>query len=733
MKNYKLIIIPIIVTLFFSCSSNVKNKKRPLAKNGILDLRNWDLKVDGPVKLDGEWNFFWKKFIPPENINKESKVSQINTPKVWTSQKINNKHLNRHGYATYHLKILLNPIDTPLAIKFPTVGCAYETYINGKKISQVGKVGKSFETMVPAYRPEVVDFFDINNELDIVIYVSSFHQKFSGLWYSLHFGQSRDLVEIREGNLNRTLFLNGVFIIMFLYHMGLLILRPNEKLPLYFALSCIFLAIRNSTVGEITILNVFPDMSLNWIKTIEFLTFYLTLSSISAFIYKLFPDESSKKIFWIFNTPMIILDIITISTPTKFFTFLMIIAQGIFALTFIYIIYINIFAIIRKREGAVILFIGLFTAFSFSANDVLYALYIINTGYLASYGLLILIFSQSYILSAKFSKAFFSVEKLTSTLETKNVELQDLNLNLENKVEERTEELVAANDEMSALNESLMETRDELQAANAEASAINENLIETRDQLWGEMKLARKMQTVLLPEKPFIEGYEIVPYMKPADDVGGDYYDVINCEGYDWIIIGDVSGHGFSAGLIMMMVQTAIHTSLERHPDDKPSRLLTSINGAIKKNLEKLDEDKYMTITVFAALKDGKFIYSGLHQDLMIYREKTKKVEIMETEGFWIGILDDIDEYLNDCKLNINIGDILLLYTDGITEAWKIGSIPGQRDPESDMYSDEKLIQTFQENAVGNDLKGIQSQILKSLDDYEYDDDITLLLIKRVE
>ena len=521
MKNYKLIIIPIIVTLFFSCSSNVKNKKRPLAKNGILDLRNWDLKVDGPVKLDGEWNFFWKKFIPPENINKESKVSQINAPKVWTSQKINNKNLNRHGYATYHLKILLNPINTPLAIKFPTVGCAYETYINGKKINQVGKVGKSYETMVPAYRPDVVDFIDLSNELDIVIYVSSFHQKFSGLWYSLHFGQSRDLVKMREDIIQRTLFLIGVIIIMFLYHIGLLLLRPNEKLPLYFALLCISLAIRHSFVGEITILSIFPEISMNWIKTFEYIGMYSAFIWGSLFIYNLFPDESSKIVFGIFNIPFIILSVITILTPTKIFTFLMAIAQGILVLSIIYMLYINIFAIIRKREGAITFFIGFFVAFSFLVNDFLFALYIINTFFMASYGLLILIFSQSYILSTKFSKAFFSVEKLTSTLETKNVELQDLNLNLENKVEERTEELVAANEEMSAMNESLMQTRDELQAANAEASAMNDALIETRDQLWGEMKLAKKMQTVLLPEKPVINGYEIVPYMKPADDVGG--------------------------------------------------------------------------------------------------------------------------------------------------------------------------------------------------------------------
>ncbi|MCP4135249.1 MAG: AAA family ATPase, partial [bacterium] len=81
-----------------------------------------------------------------------------------------------------------------------------------------------------------------------------------------------------------------------------------------------------------------------------------------------------------------------------------------------------------------------------------------------------------------------------------------------------------------------------------------------------EMEIAANIQTGLLPQNPFIKDYEISAYMNPADDVGGDYYDIINAEGRDWIVIGDVSGHGVPAGLIMMMVQTSIHTVLTQHP-----------------------------------------------------------------------------------------------------------------------------------------------------------------------
>ncbi len=287
--------------------------------------------------------------------------------------------------------------------------------------------------------------------------------------------------------------------------------------------------------------------------------------------------------------------------------------------------------------------------------------------------------------------------------------LVTMNINLESTVNERTTELRAAMEEMNA---------------------INENLLQTKDELWGEMQLAKKIQTILLPKSPLINGYEISAYMNPAAEVGGDYYDIINAEGYDWLVIGDVSGHGVPAGLVMMMVQTAVHTVLEQNPGQSPTDLLAHINRSVSKNIKLLDEDKYMTITVFLGIENGEFIFSGLHQDILIYRSENGTIDIVETTGTWIGISGEIKGNNIDSKIKLNIGDTMLVYTDGITEAWEKGSRVDHRTMKQ-MFGSERLIDALLHNG-SKSTDGIKNSIVEKLNNYDCHDDVTMVIIKRL-
>ena len=260
-----------------------------------------------------------------------------------------------------------------------------------------------------------------------------------------------------------------------------------------------------------------------------------------------------------------------------------------------------------------------------------------------------------------------------------------------------------------------------VQAAISIENAKLYEQIHERAKVEQEMEIAKRIQTVLLPKDPVIGGYEITGYMAPADEVGGDYYDVIHSQGKDWIVIGDVSGHGLTAGLVMMMVQTSINTVISMLPELKPSQVLTHINDTISKNIKLLGESKYMTITVLAALDDGVFAYSGLHQDILIYRAKTGEVEAVETIGMWLGVLDHLDDMLLNDTFSLEPGDCCLLFTDGVTEAL---------DNEGNMFSYDSLKDLFQKTGDLS-VEIIKEKIIAALEDYQRDDDVTMLVVKR--
>ena len=249
-------------------------------------------------------------------------------------------------------------------------------------------------------------------------------------------------------------------------------------------------------------------------------------------------------------------------------------------------------------------------------------------------------------------------------------------------------------------------------------------LKKARDALWSEMELARRIQTALLPHKEKMKGFDIAAIMVPAKEVGGDYYDIIETPRRDkWVTIGDVSGHGVDSGLIMMMAQTSILSMVNNFSDCNPSEVLNSVNRVIRENISRLGSDHYMTMMA-VRLNGSQMTIAGKHQDVLIYRYELNKTEVISTQGTWLGISDDIGKHLNDLKVKMNNGDIVLLFTDGITEA---------RNNNGEMYGQVRLEQALNQYAdlpVGKLLNKIIGEVNTFQE--EQLDDMTLVVIKKI-
>ncbi len=240
-------------------------------------------------------------------------------------------------------------------------------------------------------------------------------------------------------------------------------------------------------------------------------------------------------------------------------------------------------------------------------------------------------------------------------------------------------------------------------------------------ELWGEMELAKKIQTALVPQKPALKNCEVAAVMLPADQVGGDYYDVVSIDGNEWILIGDVSGHGVPAGLVMMMCQTAVHTVLALEPRIAPAKLLTAVNHVLTENIGRLGEDKYMTINALCRQPDGHFVFSGMHQDIFIYRAHSRSIEEIRADGMCLGLSPTIEDLLVTGSFVLAEGDVLLLYTDGITEATRDGRM-------LDGAGLKEMLLELGEEGAEQIVKGIVAR----LSSYAVADDVTAIAIKQL-
>jgi sigma-B regulation protein RsbU (phosphoserine phosphatase) len=277
--------------------------------------------------------------------------------------------------------------------------------------------------------------------------------------------------------------------------------------------------------------------------------------------------------------------------------------------------------------------------------------------------------------------------------------------NLEGLVAERTHELAQANDEISALN----------------AKLKNENL-----RLGAELDIARHLQMMVLPkaaELDTIAPIEVSGFVEPADEVGGDYFDVLHDGDRIKVGIGDVTGHGLESGVLMLMVQS-VARALQEQGDDDPRTFLDVLNRAIYKNITRTRTDKHLSLA-FLDYQDRNITLSGQHEEVLVVRQ-TGEVERIDTMdlGFPIGLESDIAPFIATRDIPFDSGDLIVLYTDGVTEA---------ESPSGELFGIERLCDSARALRGGNAeaiKNGIIAELMAHIDTQKIHDDITLIVMR---
>lgn len=193
---------------------------------------------------------------------------------------------------------------------------------------------------------------------------------------------------------------------------------------------------------------------------------------------------------------------------------------------------------------------------------------------------------------------------------------------------------------------------------------------EERRRLEAELELSQIVQRALLPQRaPTISGVEVAAFSRPAEIIGGDYFDFFQFrDGTQGLVIADVSGHGVSAGMLMSSLQMAIRTMA---PDtDSPAEILERINRFYIHNIN------FTTfVTVFLARFDPAvlevtYVNAG-HNPPAVHRRTSNQITWLMPTAPAIGLAEFFQPRIE--TITLSKGDSLFLYTDGVTEVLNDG------------------------------------------------------------
>lgn len=283
-------------------------------------------------------------------------------------------------------------------------------------------------------------------------------------------------------------------------------------------------------------------------------------------------------------------------------------------------------------------------------------------------------------------------------------------------------------DEIGELIDGFNKMLHSIEKRDQEILSLNRRLHEENQRMGAELEVTRKIQQMVLPkpsELQAIKELDIAGYMLPADEVGGDYYDVLYHEGRIKIGIGDVTGHGLESGVIMLMVQTAVRTLLMNNVTD-PEAFIEVVNSTIFGNVQRMASDKNLTLSLLD-YQQGRLRFTGQHEDILIVRQGGE-IECIDTTdyGFMVGLVPTIEEFVACAEIQLEIGDSLVLYTDGITEA---------RNAQNKLYGLSRLCKVVAQN-WRESAAAIQRVTIDDVQHFAggkaFIDDITLLVIKRL-
>ncbi|MBU3110959.1 diguanylate cyclase [Clostridium lacusfryxellense] len=417
-KSLSIILTIIILASFFyvifslnkltlpNTTSNVNSQK------GVLELSNWDFEKDGFTALDGEWEFYWKQLLSPQDLISQSYIpSYVQVPMAWNKS---NKNYSSSGYATYSLTINLNSKykNAPLGISVPSMLSSYKLWVNDKLFSSNGTVGTSSSYNLPKSLPISSYFMNNSTKVNLVLQVSNYNFRDGGTWDKIHLGTQSQITNRREALIAVEFFYFSVLLIMGLYHLLLYIFKTDDASKLYFGALCITISLRSLVIGNKYFLSLHNGLSYSLDIKLQYLTFYAASYFMLSYVFIIFKNTSSKIINKICKYICMFFIIATIFISPLNASKILIVFQLSSLLMIGYGTFVILTSYRNKTKGSLFFLIASLAAIIIIAMSVLHYIGLNNINDYSLLGFFIFILLHSFIMAMNQSSSYKRIENL---------------------------------------------------------------------------------------------------------------------------------------------------------------------------------------------------------------------------------------------------------------------------------------------------------------------------------
>ncbi len=608
-KKFAIILIPLVVIFsifIFSCKNDVNEVS---FEEAVIDLSKWDFHREGPARMDGKWDFYFSQLLEPNDFAAPGlqKATMQDVPNSWENYYIEDGgRAPAEGFATYKVRLILPKDSGMMALKVGSISTAYQLWVEGNLLSSSGVVSETKKDSFSKSVPDVVFFEPDAQEVDIVIQVSSYSYHRSGITKSIQIGNASDIIKMEHIRNFLIVFFATIMLAVSLYYGIFYLLRPKDKPPLFLSLVSLVLFLSTLLTTDGLGSYIFPMLSLSFEEKIRIALLMAALPLLMLFFHYLFGRKTSRKIIKATRYVTLFSMVLILSLPLSRYNPIWPLFLIFIFFNLSYLCYFLLRQIKNKKENAILLFVGIALLSLSILCDIFFDLIGFESGKTLYIGISFFLLCSTLALLRKTVKSIRDAEILSRDLEELNMQMAEGYNLIEKIVEERTNQLKNAKENLELVNIELQKDKNLLRRI-----AVTDGLTKLYNHrflingLIKEINRAdrytRKLSIIMMD----------IDYFKKINDTHGHLFgdvalkkvgDIIKANIRKVDIAGRYGGEEFLIILPETNIVPAMHLAeririeVESYQwnllSDKKERITITISGGVAE----LDEENYLTL-----------------------------------------------------------------------------------------------------------------------------------------